>query len=62
MSNDLTDLFAKKMQEAADLCDRDQEDGHIRADKVLVWMIRELTNGEDSGGCDIFEKMPKWYA
>ena len=52
------DEFSGKMAEYAS--ERyDIEEGHVRADALMVEVLRSLGYGQ---GCEIFEKLWKWYA
>ena len=37
----------------------DQEDRHRAADYLMMQVLEELGYRE---GCDVFDKMPKWYS
>lgn len=49
--------FDAKMREIA--AQWDQEGRHAEADELMVEVLRSLGYG---AGCDVYEKMSKWYA
>lgn len=64
MSNDTATpltprAFANRMESIRDKWSKDRECMHVEADELLVEALRSLGYGD---GCDIFERMDKWYA
>lgn len=49
--------FAKEMQDA--YCKYDKERSHIKMDRLMADLLRQLGYGE---GIDVFENTDKWYA
>jgi hypothetical protein len=50
--------FATRMQFIQSQSSKDREGAHSDADELLVAVLRELGYGK---GCDVYERMVKWY-
>ncbi len=51
--------FARRMREIAQSAEDDPEVGHLKADNLMIELLRSLGYGE---GVNIFDEMPRWYA
>lgn len=49
--------FSQEMKRIAEI--DDQETGHVKADELMLLVLRQLGYGD---GADIFDKMSKWYS
>ena len=59
MSKLTPEQFAEQMKPIAKYASEiDEEVAHLKADELLMQVLREQGFGE---GCDIFDKMDKWY-